>query len=316
MEIEEVQWSLYKQIIKAKYIFNIAEFNELNKAKVDELIYLLFKEKKYRFGICIGRRNNDYLCPFSAPFGVLEPVKLPVSVGYYDDAIKAMNEYLLQKSAQSMQFVLPPMFYDQTGISCIVNTLYRNGYEYKNTDINFQMDLKKLCVESYTELIPYHGKKNLRISFESGLSFKRCESEDEIKIAYAVIAENRESRGFPLRMSLQQVLDTIQIVEHELFLVMKEEEPIASALVYHINSDVAQVIYWGDKPGFGEFKPINFISYNLMHYYFDKGFKYLDIGPSSENSIPNIGLCDFKLSIGCDISSKFTMTNFFQGDVN
>lgn len=35
--------------------------------------------------------------------------------------------------------------------------------------------------------------------------------------------------------------------------------------------------------------------------------KYLDIGPSTENSIPNYGLCDFKESIGCRRSLKYTM---------
>ena len=32
------------------------------------------------------------------------------------------------------------------------------------------------------------------------------------------------------------------------------------------------------------------------------------IGPSTESSIPNYGLCEFKESIGCEINQKFTFS--------
>ena len=108
-------------------------------------------------------------------------------------------------------------------------------------------------------------------------------------------------------MTYQQVCDTVQIIPHEFFLVERDRERIAAALVYRINEDVAQVIYWGDRLQYREYKPINFLSYQLIHYYGEKGLKYLDIGPSTENSIPNYGLCDFKESIGCRRSLKYTM---------
>lgn len=48
------------------------------------------------------------------------------------------------------------------------------------------------------------------------------------------------------------------------------------------------------------------MAYKLQEYYFLKGKKYLDIGPSTDFSIPNYGLCNFKESIGCDISLKLS----------
>jgi len=40
--------------------------------------------------------------------------------------------------------------------------------------------------------------------------------------------------------------------------------------------------------------------------------RYIDIGPSTENSIPNYGLCEFKESIGCDISPKYTFYKYLK----
>ncbi|HZK55868.1 MAG TPA: hypothetical protein VFC84_17015 [Desulfosporosinus sp.] len=307
MNIEEGSKEKYLKIVKHDYIFDAVAFNELNKYKVEELKYLLFKEKKYRFGLCVGVRDGEVLCPFSAPFGTMVAIRKPVSIKYYDEAIDALDAFVVENNYRSIRFILPPMFYDETGISILVNALYRNGYGFKNIDLNFQFDLKKICTEMYPEMIPHNGRKNLRISLNSDLVLKHCNTYEEEKKAYNVIAENRESKGYPLRMTFQQVIDTVQIVDHDFFLVMKDDDAIAATLIYYINEDVAQVIYWGDRPSFGEFKPINYLAYQLIHYYGERGLSYLDIGPSTENSIPNYGLCDFKESIGCDISSKITM---------
>lgn len=307
MNIEEVSKEQYLNMVKHDYIFDAVEFNELNKYKVEEMKYLLFKNIKYRFGLCVGIRDGEVLCPFSAPFGTMVAIRKPVSIKYYDEAIDALDIFVFKNNYKSMRFVLPPMFYDETGISILVNTLYRKGYGVKNIDLNFQFDLKKVCTEMYPDMIPHNGRKNLRIGLDSDLLLKHCETTDEVKKAYNVIAENRESKGYPLRMTLQQVIDTVQIVDHDFFLVMKDGEAIAAALIYYINEDVAQVIYWGDRPGFGNIKPINYLAYQLIHYYGEKGLSYLDIGPSTEGSLPNYGLCDFKESIGCGISSKMMM---------
>jgi len=311
MNIEEVSKEQYFKIVKHDYIFNAVAFNELNKYKVDELKYLLFNEKRYRFGLCVGIREGEVSCPFTAPFGSMVAIKKPVSVKHYDEAIAALDTFMIKNKYKSIKFILPPMFYDETGLSIFINILYRKGYSLKNIDLNFHFDLKNVSTNKYPEMILNNGRRNLRISLNSNLALKHCDTDEEEKKAYKVIAENRESNGYPLRMTFQQVIDTVKIIDHDSFLVMKDDEEIAAALVYYVNEDAAQVIYWGDRPGFREFKPINYLAYKLIHYYSEKGMKYLDIGPSTENSIPKFGLCDFKQSIGCDISSKMTMVKTF-----
>jgi hypothetical protein len=88
-------------------------------------------------------------------------------------------------------------------------------------------------------------------------------------------------------------------------------EHVAAALIFHVAPLVVQVIYWGDIPDFGNLKPMNFLSFSVFKYYKQLGFNYVDIGPSTENGVPNHGLCEFKESIGCDIDPKFS----FQKDI-
>ena len=54
-------------------------------------------------------------------------------------------------------------------------------------------------------------------------------------------------------------------------------------------------------------RTMNFLSYKVLEYYKNTNIKYVDIGPSTEDSLPNYGLCEFKESIGCFIMPKFTM---------
>lgn len=114
-------------------------------------------------------------------------------------------------------------------------------------------------------------------------------------------------RGFPLNMTLPEVRKTMNIIPADVFLVHNEEHlPIASAFVFHVAPKIVQVIYWGDLPEFNRYKTMNFLSYNVFNYYKNLGYSFVDIGQSTVASIPNPGLCDFKESIGCDVSEKRT----------
>ena len=51
---------------------------------------------------------------------------------------------------------------------------------------------------------------------------------------------------------------------------------------------------------------MNFMAFSMLKYYSNKGVSFFDLGPSTDNSLPNFGLSDFKQSIGCLPSIKFS----------
>jgi hypothetical protein len=312
MIIEEVSNEKYSSIFKSNYIYDSVLFNELNKEKVDSIRYLVFKDGKIRFGLCIGIKDCKILCPFSAPFGSLISFRYHSSIRSFDEAIETLDFYAKENNFISIKFILPPMFYDESNISYLINTLYRHDYQIYNIDINFQFNLNNIDLSSYINEIEHNARKNLRIALNSDLLFEHCDNENKFFEAYDIISLNRKSKGYPLRMTFQQVLDTIQIVNHDFFIVRHNDIGIASALVYYVSDKIVQVIYWGDIPNYSELKSINYLAFKLIEYYSARDIKYLDIGPSTENGIPNYGLCDFKVSIGCESSNKFTMIKYFK----
>lgn len=306
MNIIEVDEKGYQEKIKKDFCaFSTVQFQKTNIKKVERVRYFLFENGKTYYGICIGEKNRQWISPFSAPFNLFTEIKHTSRISVFQEVIRLLKEKAVEEKIKKLKFTLPPLFYDFRNIVYWENAFLSNGFKIENYDINYQFDLRRISID-YEKYIARNARKNLHIALKSNLEFCHCETESGIIEAYKVIAENRLEKGYPLRMSLEQVLKTIEIVTADFFLVKKDNISIAAAQVFRITPTVAQVIYWGDIRKYTEFKPINFLAYNLIQFYLREGYHYLDIGPSTENSVPNLGLCEFKESIGCDVSPKLT----------
>ncbi|MET3112919.1 hypothetical protein AAKU52_000638 [Pedobacter sp. CG_S7] len=309
MEIIDSNAVDYRSIFSIPFhIFNTADFNDLNKNKCSEVKYFLFKDSKFRLGF-IGGINNGYLIsPFSAPFGGFSFLKQEVQIASIEAAVNLLEQYVIKNGLKGIKILLPPLFYNETFLSKVINVFYRGNYKVANLDLDFYINLKK--VENYAENIWHNAKKNMKISLKQDFEFVKCDI-DRLDEVYDVIKQNRESKGKPLNMTLENLIATSQIIKTDFFLVLQDGVSIASAIVFHATDSIMYVPFWGDKPGFGLLKPMNFITHKIFEYYYNNGKKYVHIGISTEESQPNYGLCEFKESIGCTITPKFTFLKEF-----
>ena len=308
MEIVEVTSNVYGEVFSSpSHFFNSGTFNALNEYKCDAVYYLFFKDTKIRMGIVFGIRNNILNAPFSAPFGGFESVGEDIRLQQIDDALQVLQNWASEKQFAGIKIISPSFFYNNNFLNKLDNCLYRAGYEKMQIELNYQFPTIKLD-ENYHNSIWYNARKNLKRAMLAGITFRKLNSGDG-KYAYDIIAQNRKERGFPLRMSWEQIYQTKEIIPIDFFIVEKELTPIGAALVFHVTKEIVQVVYWGDLPEYSEYKTMNFLSYNIFKHYKDIGIAMVDVGPSTENSIPNYGLCEFKESIGCDVNIK---TEFFK----
>lgn len=307
MEIVEINHIAYKNMISLPYhIFASTEFNNINEDKASSVHYLLFKDSKYRLGIIGGIRDNVFFSPFSAPFGGFIFLQEDVKISYIDDSILLLSEWAKTKGLSELKITLPPAIYQESFISKQINSLYRNGFTIEKADLNYAYNLQQFN-EDYAASIWYNARKNLKIALGNGFSLKTCATQDEKENAYQVIKQNRAARGFPLRMTWEQVKASAAVMQADFFLVENTAAiAVAAAIVFHVAKGIVQVVYWGDLPEYANQKTMNFLSFKIFEYYHKFGMHVIDIGPSTENSIPNFGLCEFKESIGCDISMKFS----------
>lgn len=311
MEMIRLNRAEFEEVFTNSYFqYAGADFNILNSEKVDEVFFFGFKEKKFRLGIIFGEINHNLLSPFSSPFGGFIFIKDDVRINYLDAALQELDNYAKKEGIKGICITLPPGIYNESFISNQVNTFFRNNYSVNHIELNHYFELKKLN-DNYVKHIRYNARKNLKIALKGELSFRYCEDIGEKELAYDIIKHNRNAKGFPLKMSWAQVQDTIKVIQADFFLVFYHAIPVASAILFKVTNRIYQVIYWGDNPEYGSSKPMNYLSFKVFEYYKNHDVEIIDIGPSSENSIPNLGLADFKESIGCDVTMKFSVKKTF-----
>lgn len=286
------------------HVYNTVGFNLLNRHKADRLRFLVFADRKPRLGLILGDRGDGRMyTPFSAPFGGFTTDK-PQHFETTDNAVSLLKAYAGQQD-RSVVITLPPPFYDERQLPVMINALHRQA-RTRFIDVNYHFDISDFA--AYTTLIERNARKNLSRAMKENLCFEHVKSSDTegVKRAYAVIKANREEHGYPLRMSLEEVIETTRIIPADFFLLTHEGQDIAAAQVFHVKDDVCQVIYWGDRREFSSLRPMNCLAYRIFQFYHEQGIKTLDIGPSTEEGLPNHGLCDFKDGIGCKASTKFS----------
>lgn len=305
MIVKRVSANEYSQLLgdcAPKY--NNVKFVELNAAKCDEVHYLSICDTKPRLGIVLGVNHSEKnMCnPFSAPFGGFV-YKVEPSIEVVEKALEALVDYVGQ---YTLRLTLPPDIYGYTSFNAkVVNSLMRMGHVPSWIDLNYHYDLSR--VEHYESFLSRNARKNLNNSLKQDFVFEKLSAEDSAHIAraYAVIKANRESHNYALRMSLNDVVETAQILPADFFVLSLNGEDVAAAQVFHVSEGIAQVIYWGDCPGYSALRPMNFLAYKLCDHYHKNGVKTLDIGPSTQQGVPNYGLCEFKENLGCEVSLKY-----------
>lgn len=305
MELVRVSNKDYVQLFtNPNHIYNSVHFSELNRNKCKDIHYLAFRDKKVRLGIILGEREDVLYSPFSAPFGGFTNNKTE-KLEHYDSAAELLKQYG-QKSNKKILLTLPPTIYGST-VAKTYSAFMRQGASMQYVDLNYQYELVQfLNFESYLDSSTRNKFHN---SQKYDFSFVQLDEKNEVDVAraYSVIKKNRDARGFPLRMSLQQVIETVKIVPAKFFVLCYKGIDVAAAQIYQVTDTIAQVIYWGDVPEYSELRTMNYFTYKIFEFYHKNGVKILDIGPSSENGIPNYGLCEFKDNIGCSVSLKYTV---------
>ena len=281
-------------------------FAFLNEDKGFELLRFEFHEGGERqalLAINFGRKGNELYSPFSAPFGGFAPKKIDLSIEYYDAAAQALKKYVEKEKIGGVNITLPADCYQSNSVPNQVFSLLSAGFELKYTDVNYSLHLNERDFEQGLKKI---ARRCLKVAENEGLEFIKCESEEQCLSAYQVIAANREQKGYPLKMSFESLLKVSEITEVDFFCIKKDDLILAGAVIFHISDSIGQVVYWGNDTNYNRLNPTHFLAKSLSEYY-SGVFNVLDIGPSSDNGRPNIGLCRFKESIGCKTSVKHTL---------
>jgi len=306
MKIEEITSKEYSTIFKPDSIFLSVPFNELNKNKCERLVYLLFHDGRVKLGTIAGIKDGTFQSPFSAPYGGFSTYNNKIKLEYLNDALMALDKYLELNKIKQVKLILPPYFYNESFLAKVFYMLIQNEYEINYIDMNYHMNTDDF--KNYQSgLVDKRTIEKLKKAFRVGLKFTTVHDENDKRIAYNIVKQNRELKGRPIYLTFEDLINTCKIVNADFFLVYQEDVPIASAVVYRVADKIVQAIFWADKPEYSLSRPMNFLVYKLFEFYANQDIRMIDLGISTENGFPNFGLCDFKENTGSLASLKYTL---------
>jgi hypothetical protein len=305
MTIEEINSSEYAKIFVNPYIpFNSVAFNELNRHKCDKLVFLFFHDGNKKLGLIGGIKDNGFLSPFSAPFSSFSSQDNNIKLNYILDAGLLLEEYLHKQNLNYIKFVLPSCFYNEHFISKLIFCFIRNNYSVKAEVEHY------FLVKEYTKFGEDSADKDLRYkirtAIKNNLALVKANTINEYRLAYEILVINKKSKNRSVSLGFDNLLEMTKLVEVDFFLVFYQSIAIASAVVYNNTPKISQIIHWGDIPEYSRYYPMNFLAWKIFLYYYEKQYDVVDLGTAMSGCEPNYGLCNFKESIGCTASLKFT----------
>ncbi|ABV86728.1 hypothetical protein Spea_1402 [Shewanella pealeana ATCC 700345] len=287
------------QSVKSEILYSSRKFNFFNRNKCD-YVYTHFDSKMSMF---FGVKDNVLIAPFSAPFALPRYVTDFVKYSHVYDFFEALKNDIEESNIEKVKLTIPPGFYNENIISKMSHSLNSLGFELLYKDLNSHISLKNEPFEN----LPSKCRNKIRASEKHNNSIVHAVTLEEKERAYNIIKENRVLKGYPLRLSWEQVKDTItNVAKAEFFISVTNDVDSAAAMIFEVSDNVAQVIYWGANQSGEKSHSMYYLPFKVIEYYKSRGFDYLDIGPSSEEGVINAGLNEYKQMIGCINTLKET----------
>lgn len=285
-------------------LFNQYAFYDLHKQ--ENSFYFSFELKNNLIGVChfTEIESGIYKSPYRGTFGNINfKPDLDLDVKY--ECVGLLIDYFKSLKAKKLIVVSEPFAHNQHESGCLFNIYLTCGFKVSNHEINhtLRIDGEPLIVK-----IRRNNKKRLSKCEREGFVFEQCFEFKDLEKVYALIKDNRESKGFGVSMTFEQIMQMYDVFRDSIyfFKASQNDVDVASAICIKLNPKVLYVFYWGDLLCFRQYSPIVFLANGIYKFAQENKFELLDAGVSSINGNPNFGLANFKENMGFSASPKLT----------
>lgn len=290
--LTEIDLKTYREFFPADpHPFISPDFIELNRAKADKIVMLVEETYDVVTGMIAGIKDMVLKSPISAPFGGFHFRKENVYISEIERFLNSLKEYIVGHELVSAEITIPPDLYHPSFNAKTINSMVRMGFQQSTPEITNWIDLSSFS-GTFTQK---NSREYYRQSVRNGLSFSLVSDEGEKRVIYDLIAQNRAKFDRPIFMTYNDIIATGNLWPIDFFKVTTTEDIIvASGIFYRFHPEICYAVFWGDSDTGRPMRAMDFLSLNLWKHYKDLGYKYIDLGISTETGIPNEGLLRFK----------------------
>lgn len=233
---------------------------------------------------------------------------------YYDalsiiGMIKTLEDDIKEKGFEKIILKITPDLFCKEKSDVLQYVLTHCGYS-DYSELSTYIDFKAYNQEIKTNFS--HGQKeNLKYSLKYALQFKKLTDDREIHLFYKILEKNLLRFNAKPVHTINELLDfknsQLQDIV-EFYGVYFEEKMISSAMTFGFDA-ILHTQYLASDYAYLDYRPMTYLYYKLIELAFQKGYKILSWGISTEKrgSVLNESLLSFKESFG----SKYSLNRGF-----
>ena len=180
-----------------------------------------------------------------------------------------------------------------------LNELTSMGFEVIFKDINQHVELDK----NWESSIHSMQKRKLKSLIEEGFAFQET---DDFETVYNFIKVCRQTQELQVNIEWDHLQSLTRLLpnKYQCFTIEREGKLSAVCIAVNVTTEVAYYYLPATSPLFRSQSPMVLLIAGMVDYYRTKGFKYLDLGVSSIEGIPQKTLQLFKERMGGKLKEK------------
>jgi hypothetical protein len=288
--------------------FNSPAFFEYHKKDGARGWYFELVEKESQRTVSIAhfteKEPGFFASPRRGTYGGINAIHSDVTL--FDLFIEDIETAIRKAGGKRLQIAPAPFAHHPEQSALQTNVFLRRKYDILKCEVNYDLTVDEVPL---IEKMERNNQKRVRKCQREGCVFEHYNRREEYEQVYDVIRRNRESRGFPVTMTLDHMLEMKSLFPDtwQFFGTRKDGRMIAASVCIRLNPETLYVFYWGDLPDVHTMSPVAFHASNLYAYCQSQKIRMLDIGTATDNCIPNVGLMKFKERLGCRASLKLIL---------
>jgi len=234
--------------------------------------------------------------PYGASFGgIVVESFLPFEDS--EHIVIGLINYLRDLGVAHVYVTPPPHIYHKIASDYIEFNLVRNGATIVKREITSVIDLTSFESDPF-EIYAGRNRTAIRKAEKSHLVIK--ESWEAVMDFYGILMDTYSYHNKLPTHNLDELMRLRQKLPEffKLDMAYVESQPIGGALYFICNPRVALLFYDCRKSEYSAHNPVNFLLHWGVLWAKQQGFKYLDLGTSTEDMQPTYGLFKFKEGLG------------------
>ena len=286
------------------YLFNEPFHISKQACKETYTFYLLHQQSKQahaRFTLFVEK--NKGISPCRGPFGSIE-FSLQLPVQHLDAFVEYINAFARGLGLQQLVVKSYPFCYQPEASAILSAALLRQKYQLLYTDLNYHIPITQ---KEFTKGLHPSEKRRLQKSVNKGFVFTE-EADPDLPLIYQLLVDSRTRKGDPVTMSFNDFSRLFHDFPgiYKVFTVRDKQIIAAVTVAVHINQKILYYFLPAHHAAYDAYSPMVLLIQGLYVYCQKNHVELLDLGISTDKSVPNYGLMRFKQNLGALVSLKLS----------